>query len=98
MTMVLSILWTTLDLITNKNYRTASASAGLLIVLLSMRVIQADINMDIEKRIMEQDEYGNTLMFEDDPDAAVYRRIVWAIAGLYIWIPFCILGLARWIG
>ena len=54
--------------------------------------------MDIEKRIMEQDEYGNTLMFEDDPDAAVYRRIVWAIAGLYIWIPFCILGLARWIG
>ncbi len=54
--------------------------------------------MDIEKRIMEQDEYGNTLMFEDDPDANVYRRIVWAIAGLYIWIPFCILGLARWIG
>ena len=96
--MVLSILSTTLDLMTNKNYRTASASAGLLIVLLSMRVIQADINMDIEKRIMEQDEYGNTLMFEDDPDANVYRRIVWAIAGLYIWIPFCILGLARWIG
>ena len=55
---------------------------------MNTRVIRAVINMKLDKEDTVELDY----MFEDDPDAAVYRRIIWAIAGLYLWIPLLIIG------
>ena len=43
-------------------------------------------------KLDKEDTIELDYMFEDDPDAAVYRRIIWAIAGLYLWIPLLIIG------